>query len=486
MIGNALMRRYAVSALRPRHLWVNAGIYAIGLALLGTLNVLALKYGTAYGGDTRLLLRSVYGQLLAIQFLLLWVWGGYSAGNALREEMLRKSYDFFRLLPLSPWQKLVGVTVGRNLSPLALAAVTAGIQIVLGLAGGVPLFLQAQLLFALAATAAMIWCAAVLSSVRPLREKGRRGTPALLLIFPALWVIPAVFRLVFMAGETSKLEGWRVSFFAADLPGMLLVGAISAYLAGWAAFGAMRRLRQAELTMFSGAGAYGFLAGCLVIVLGLFWEALTEGDHMAWFWFAASTNGLVILIPFGHMRTYGHYMELTYALGKSHGKSTGRLFLAAANPAAWVGLYAIWTVFVAIAAAIQSSGMVAWALVLATCVFVSWAVLLLLIELAVVGAPRNEKLKFFAGFLASLYLVVPPLLAGVLKQGGLASFSYFGIWAAIGERASGERAGEMMIVAPLLVNIAIVAVLAAIIGQRYQGLLSARRSMLAGIDEASR
>lgn len=480
MIGNALVRRYAVSALRPRHLWVNAGIYAIGLALIGMLNALALMYGTGYDGDTRLCVRSVYGQLLAIQFLLLWVWGGYNAGNALREEMLRKSYDFFRLLPLSPWQKFVGIVIGRNLATLALATVTAAVQLVLGLAGGVPLLLQAQVVFALAATTAMIWSVAVLSSVRPRRGKEQRATSPLLLIFLGLWVIPVVLQFVALVSAVAKLDGWTLPFFSLDLPGLLLVGAIAAYLAGWAAFGAMRGLKQAELTIFSRLGAHRFLAGCLVIVLGLFWKALTKGDHEIWFWYAALTHGLVVLLPFGNMRTYEQYMELTYALGLRHeGKEAiGRTFLAASNPGAWFGLYALWTVAIVSVAALQSSSLVLWALVLAACVFPAWSVLLLLAELAVVGAPRNEKLKFFAGFLAMLYLILPPLLAGVLNQGVLYSFSYVGIWTAVWKHASGGDAGEMMLVLPLLVNVMIAAVLVAIIRHRYQGLVNARLSML--------
>lgn len=488
MIGNPLVRRYAVSTLRPRHLWVSAGIYTIGLVLIGMLNALALMYGTGYGGDTRLCVRSVYGQLLAIQFLLLWVWGGYNAGNALREEMLRKSYDFFRLLPLSSWQKLIGIVIGRNLLALALAAVTAAVQLVLGLAGGVPFLLQAQVVFVLAATTAMIWCVAVLSSVRPHRGKEQRGGSALLLIFLALGVIPFVMQLVAQVSAVAKLDGWTVPFFAVDLPGVLLVGAIAAYLAGWAAFGAMRRLRQAEWTIFSRKGAYRFLAGCLVILLGLFWKALTKGDYAIWFWYAASTHILFALIPFGHMRTSEQYMELTYDLGSRRDGRKGIewMFLAEANPSTWGGLYALWTVFAVSGAAIQSFNLVLWALVLAACVFFAWSVLLLLTELGVVGAPRNEKLKFFAGFLAMLYLILPPLLAAVLDQGAVYSFSYFGIWTAVWTRASGGDAGEMVLVLPLLVNIMIAVVLAAIIRHRYQGLMNARCSMLEGSDVASR
>lgn len=482
MIGNALVRRYTVSALRPRHLWVNIGMYAIGLALIGMLNTLALKYGTAYRGDVRLCLRSVYGQLLALQFLLLWVWGGYNAGNALREEMLHKSYDFFRLLPLSPWQKLVGVAVGRNLLALALAAVTAIVQWIVGFAGEVPVFLQMQITFTLLATTALIWCVAVLSSIRPRKGKRQqRGVSALLLIFVALWITPVVLQLVMLATAVTELNDWKVSFFSVDFPGLLLVGAIATYGATWAAFGAMRRLFRSELTIFSPSGAYGFLAGCLVIALGLFWQELSKGGSDVWLGYAVVTHLLVLIMPFGLLRSYEQYMELTYDCARRHGggKKLARSFLAAANPPTWAGLYALWAAFVVGVAAIASLNLAFWALALVVCVFFAWAVFLLLAELAVVGASRNEKLKFFAGFLAMLYLFLPMLLAIVLETSALWSFSYFGIWVAIEHYASGRDTGEMLLLSPLLLNVLLVAVLTLIIRQRYIGIVNARRAMSA-------
>ncbi|MDZ4199074.1 MAG: hypothetical protein U1E27_07300, partial [Kiritimatiellia bacterium] len=266
MIGNALVRRYALSALRPRYLWLNIGMYVIGLALIGLLNALALKSGTAYNGSTRLCLRSIYGQLLALQFLLLWVWGGYNTGNALREEILHKSYDFFQLLPLRPWQKLFGLVVGRNLLALALAGITAIAQLALGLASRVPLFLQLQLAFALGVTTALIWCVLTLSSIRPFQGKSRQNEVwALMLIFPAFVVVPMVIQVVQMVASGNALADWRISFFSLNFPGVLLVGIITSYFVSWAALGTMRRLLRSDVILFSPSGAYRFLAGCLVI-----------------------------------------------------------------------------------------------------------------------------------------------------------------------------------------------------------------------------
>ncbi|MDD5708592.1 MAG: hypothetical protein PHR35_21965 [Kiritimatiellae bacterium] len=70
----------------------------------------------------------------------------------------------------------------------------------------------------------------------------------------------------------------------------------------------------------------------------------------------------------------------------------------------------------------------AMTLALIACAFFAWAALLLRAELAVVGTPQNEKLKFFAGFLAILCLALPMLLADVLDVSTLRSLSYLGIW----------------------------------------------------------
>ena len=482
MIRNALVRRYAISTLRPQHLWVNLSIYVIGLGLVGLFNGLAFRSGVAYEGDLRACFRAVYGQLLAIQFLLLWVWGGYGAGNALREEMLNKSYDFFQMLPLSPGQKLIGVAIGRNLLPLALAAVTAIVQLLLGVAGEIPLFMQAQVLFVLAATTGLIWNVSVLSSVR--RRKGKkqnRNVSVVLLIFLVFWVVPFVLQLILLASSVVKLEGWAVPFFGLEVPGILLVGAIALYLAVWATLGAMRQLSRSDLPIFRASGVYGFLTGCQIIVLGLFWKMVSGDEGTAWFAYAAVTHFLVVILPFGVLRSYEQYLELSYDLARKHGegKVLDKAFLGSVNPATWCNIYGIWAVFtIATAAITQSTEAVRWALTLVMCVFFGWGVFMLLAELTILGRAKNEKLKFFVGFLALVYLVVPMILAGVLREGSLMAFSFFGIWSAVGERAFGESTPTLSLVLPLLVNVGLVAILFMMIRRRYRWILAARRAMM--------
>jgi hypothetical protein len=480
MILNALIRRYAVSALRPQHLWVNISIYGIGVGLIAILNTLALRTG-AYDGDVRLCLRSIYGQLLVIQFLLLWIWGGHGAGNVLREEMLNKSYDFFRMLPLSPGQKLMGVSVGRNLLPLALAAATSVVQLLVGLAGGVPVFLQMQIALVLIATTVLVWSVSVLSSVREQRGKRQqRGVSAMAMIFLALWIVPGIFQLMLITGSVTELYHWTISFFGVDVPGILLVGLIAMYLGGWSSVGAMRQLSRSDQPIFNASGAYGFLVGCLVIILGLFWQGLSGREPMIWIAYAAATHTLLFCIPFGVLRSYEQYMELTYNLARQHGdgRALHRVFLRSVNPATWGGLYALWAVFTVGASARTSVDAMQWALMLVVCVFFAWAVCFLLVEIAVVGTPRNEKLKYFAGFLIGVYVVLPMVLAGVLDEELLFSFSFFGVWKSIGEHSPGTNASLAGLLFPLILNVLLVFALVMIVRHRYAHIIQMRRAML--------
>ncbi|MDZ4197765.1 MAG: hypothetical protein U1E27_00605, partial [Kiritimatiellia bacterium] len=196
--------------------------------------------------------------------------------------------------------------------------------------------------------------------------------------------------------------------------------------------------------------------------------------------FAVVTHVLIALLPFGLLRTYEPYMEWTHDLARRYGggKALERKFFAAINPVLWVGLYALWAVFTVGVAACVSFELARWALALVVCVFFAWAVILLLTEWAVLGTPRNEKLKFFAGFLALLYVILPMLLAGVLEFETLLSFSYVGTWIAIGNRVSKVNAGKMILISPLILNVCMVGGLAAILRYRYAGILKARRSMI--------
>ncbi len=481
MIRNALVRRYAIAAFRPQHLWVNISIYVIGLGLIGLFNGLAFRSGVAYEGSLRACFRAVYGQLLAIQLLLLWVWGGYSAGNALREEMLNKSYDFFQMLPLYPRQKLVGIAVGRNLLPLALASVTAVVQFLVGLAGEVPVFMQIQLLFLLVTTTTVVWNVCVLSSARVRKNKKQnRNVSIVLLIFFVFWLVPFVLQLIILASSVVKLEGWTVPFFGLEPPGMLLVGGIALYLAVWATLGAMRQFVRSDFPIFSAAGAYKFLIGCQIILLGLFWQRVPETASNAWYVYAIVTHVLAVLVPFGVMRSHEQYMELSYDLARKHGEGSllNKSFFARTNLTVWCYIFVIWAAFtIGSAALVQSMESFRWALVLIVCVFLGWSVFMLLVELAVVGRPKNEKLKYFVGFVALLYLVVPMILAGVLRDTRIMAYSFFGIWGAVGERAFSESSEALPLVWPAFVNAVAVIVLFGLVRKRYLQILAARRAM---------
>ena len=75
-------------------------IYIGVVALLLFLNYTFYKYQSAFRTLTDFY-KGLYAQFLFFQSLVLWAWCAHNSGSALKDEVSAKTYDFFKMLPLS-------------------------------------------------------------------------------------------------------------------------------------------------------------------------------------------------------------------------------------------------------------------------------------------------------------------------------------------------------------------------------------------------
>ena len=101
MFNNPLIERFRYSLMRPRQFGIYVCIY-VTVALLMLLITLG-AYRSPDGINIEGMSRSLFGQFLVLQVLVLWIWSSINVASAIRDERKDKSYDFFRLLPLAPW-----------------------------------------------------------------------------------------------------------------------------------------------------------------------------------------------------------------------------------------------------------------------------------------------------------------------------------------------------------------------------------------------
>jgi len=178
ILNNALIRRYRYSLMRPRQLWVYITIYVSVVALILFINYTAYKYQEILSQYTSFF-TSVCYQFLVFQTLLLCLVGARNSGAAIKEEVIGKSYDFFRMLPISAGRKTVGILVGKNLVVILLGAVNFVLIIIFGLLGDVSGSLLKQGFFSLVSMAILANSLALLASINPKSQRKRGGLAAL-------------------------------------------------------------------------------------------------------------------------------------------------------------------------------------------------------------------------------------------------------------------------------------------------------------------
>ena len=120
--------------MRPRQFWIYMTIYISTLLMIFLINYSGYKNEVMYSTAADLF-KSLYYQFLVLQIIVLWIWGSFNSGSAIRDEVFDKTYDFFRMLPLSARLKAAGIMVGKNLIVILLGVCNFVLLVVFGIAG---------------------------------------------------------------------------------------------------------------------------------------------------------------------------------------------------------------------------------------------------------------------------------------------------------------------------------------------------------------
>jgi hypothetical protein len=467
-MNNPLISRYRLSAMRPRQFLVHLATYAIVTALIFLINGAMLSERNGYE-TFREMAHSLYFQFFIFQAVILWFWAGHNAYSAIRDEVTDHSYDFFRLLPLSARDKTVGILVGKNLAALLFAGLNFVFLLASGYAGRVPFGLQCQILLLLATSSVLFSSASLLSSLCTVQKDRRRMTGLTFVVALLLAVWSGLGWIVRLASATAH-DAWTISFFAASVPGALLLSAVTLYLGAWALLGVVRKFDHERETLFTPSGALRFCAGYQVLVLGFFWAPLQPVPHaelsLCWaFGFAP-----LLMLLSASLRSHAAYMESCGQI-MSAGRTAGRFLAQKSNLTLGFALYALWAVAALGESALTGHVAAADALGFLGVFFTAYAFVLLLIELHVLYSPSIPRIKILLGVVLLLYVALPPIFAGIFKANHLFLYSplvYFFSW------QSDNAIGAHRICAA---NLLLCAWPAYLVQKKYREILALRRQM---------
>jgi hypothetical protein len=480
VLDNPLIRRYRYSSMRPSALCVQSIAYALTIGLVLLINITVQKSHGIYA-NMRLFWQSLYFQFVFIEFMLLCIWAAHNSGSAISDEISDRSYDFFRLLPLSPRQKTTGILVGRNLPVLLFAAVTFVFVCASGVAGDIPLDFHAQLLAAMLSFTFLANSNCLLTSITAVSKqtKQRPRTNPLPLLFVAALVIPTLVQGLTHSVGIVHVKDVMVYFFSAKIPVLILISLIVLYFASWSCKGILRKFTFENEPLFTFSGAFLFLLGYIVILAGLFFYYAPEGGAAVNLAFWVLSFFPLFIIPFGALKNTDDYLEHIGLISK-RGVSdiTVRYsLLRYSNLSLGLCLFAAWAVFALAMSHVTGLNLVTH-LTLVGVVFSSYCFLWLLIELYVIYGPDYAKIGGLLAFVAIIYLALPLVLGVIIGEEVFYMHSLLSISVVMHALEMDAVSGHLPTVIGM--NALLCVIPALLVWRRYAFLLYVRKVMEAG------
>ncbi len=423
MLHNPLVHRYWFSAFRPPKLQLSVIMYVILLALGVFINVMLWQRDLAYGSQSDCF-RGIFVQLILFQILLWWIVGGCLSSSAFKDEVLAKTHDFFRLLPLTPFQKMTGVIVGKNLQPLLFGLCNLPFLFFFGCGSGVPVSFQIQLVFFILSATVFFHTVPFLTSMSPAAPK--EGSSLFVFLIVIIIGVLATIRIVIQGVIEFVDDPKYVTFFTLRIPLLIFLGLQAWYWGIWAALGILRRFKWEYEPLMTLKAGIVFYIGYEVILIGLMAPHCEKSQAFLYvFWLLSFIP--VFLLPLGMIREFNQYLEFLGSLDeKVNSNYSGLLMLGGYSfiPKGIV-FFTLWGLW-AVSGILWTGTRFQNNLYAIGALFSFYLVYLLYLELYVVYKTVASNAGLLLFFLGVLYLIMPLILAGLFENPKLMVYSPVG------------------------------------------------------------
>ncbi len=460
--------------MRPRQLWIYITIYIAVIALILFINYTAYQYQEWFGNQTRFF-KGLYYQFLILQVIVLCILAMINSSSAIKDEVTGKSYDFFRMLPISAGKKAAGILIGKNLVVLLLAGVNFLLLIILGMLGRMNGVLLGQYFLAVISVAVLTNSVALLSSINPVRAR-KKNHIVTLIVFGFIFAPLFLSALGIATRKINLLENITGKFYTIELPVLILISLVALYFSCWSIKGTLRRFTREDEPLFTRMGAYLFMLGFEFVLFGLFYKYLMEGARKTNYLYWLISFLLVLLVPLGSLRSFDKYLEHSGLIRiKSAGNKNlmSRMLLYSNLPFDF-SLFAIWALCSIGTILITKQGLL-YNLYYIVVLFSFYLFLMLLLELYVVYKPVSNKIGLLLSFIAIVYLFLPLILSGVLDNKEVYLYSLLGFYTRVLFYESAP--GISTITRIWLINVVLCIVPIILIWTRYRHILTARKKM---------
>jgi hypothetical protein len=464
--------------MRPRQFWVYMSIYIATLLLMFLINYSGYETGEMHKSLNELF-NSLFYQFLVIQIITLWIWGMFNSGSAINEEVTDKTYDFFRLLPMTPKAKTVGILIGKNLVVLLIAACNFVLMVAFGIAADLNKILLAQMILTLACGTILANSFTLLSSINPKGKRNKSGGVAGFIVL-AFILGPVIINGVVELARKSDVEKVMARFFEFKLPVMILASVIVLYFSCWTFKGILRKFTYEDEPLFTRPAAFLFMLGYEFVVFGLFYHYIFQAKSSCFeleqkamnFTFWAISFLPAIAVPLGSVRTIDKYFEFAGLISRTNSKLRHVQLTVFSNLSLGLGLFVIWAALAAAATYLINLPMTEYFISIGV-IFTFYLFFLLLLEIFVVVSPTVSKIGILLIFIIAAQIILPLIFAGIFDTKELASFSPGGYLIYMADR-NRDKTIELGVVA---VNLLLCIIPAILILRRHADVIKARQRM---------
>lgn len=455
--------------MRPAQFWVYVSIYISVIALMLLINYSIYTYQDVFKSLTDLY-DSLYIQFLVIATFILLLWGAFNCASAINLERTERTYDFFKMLPLPAYKKMLGILIGKNLVVLLLGGISLAFLAFFGINGTISTRMLLQTLFALFSAACLFNTVGLLSSLcsRGKSKGSKVGGIMLLLIFG----VPLLLHGIVALSQINKLEGIYAPFYALSLPVLILCSLIFLYFAGWAVIGILRKFNKDERPLFNRFGSLLFLAGYEALLVGLLSPHLPRylPEILATFWWLSMIPLLVL--PLGAAFDIQNYLEFAASCRRKNLSLTRFrfIFLTMSNLAHGVAVFGLW-VIASYLFQLYAQFTIPQVTVIILTFGSFYLFLLLLMEFAITHQTVHGKVALLAGFIGVIYLILPPIFGGIFESETLFTFSPGGFLVAV---SSQDYSQTLAFAKIWLYNLSLSVAPAILVGRRYAQIMAVK------------
>ncbi len=278
IFNNPIINRYRFSLYRPLNLIVAGIIYCTLVMVISVLCILANIPGNFTGFndvDFKEISRLIYYWLLGLETLLLWIMASSAPATVINTQIIKRSQDFFELLPLSGFRKTVGILVGTNLIYYPFVIINFLIMTNFAVLGGVRFSLQFNTIVALLCVGiffnSFTLLVTLLTQTKKPKANSQQTSAGLIVLLPAIILGITVISNIGNFERKELFEWVTFKFYQVDLPIILFISFWAVYFSVWNIFGSIRKLQQKSLPLFSPLGATLFFIGCEFLITGFFY-----------------------------------------------------------------------------------------------------------------------------------------------------------------------------------------------------------------------